>query len=169
MKSRSRTHKVSVLFVCLGNICRSPTSEGVFRKLLADVNLDVEVIVDSAGTGDYHIGSRPDRRAIKAAAGRGIDLSMLRARRITPADFSEFDYIIGMDYMNYSDLNLMVPDNYQGRVAMFMEFAEGWQEEEVPDPYYGGRSGFERVLDMIEDASRGLLKEIKQNQRETVI
>lgn len=164
MKSISKPDSVGVLFVCLGNICRSPTSEGVFRKLVTEENLDVEVFVDSAGTAGFHKGSRPDRRAMNAAARRGIDLSMLRARRITQSDFSKFDYIIGMDVMNYSDLNVMVPNNYRGRIALFMEFADGWQENEIPDPYYGGPTGFERVLDMIEDASKGLLREIKHRQ-----
>ena len=154
--------RVSVLFVCLGNICRSPTSEGVFRSVAENQNLDFELFVDSAGTAGYHIGHPPDSRAIRAANRRGVDLTNLRARRITYQDYEQFDYIIGMDRWNYDDLNEMAPSDYKGRVCLFMEFASGWDNDEIPDPYYGGPNGFEQVLDMVENASAGLLEDIKK-------
>ena len=154
--------RVSVLFVCLGNICRSPTSEGVFRSVAENQNLDFELFVDSAGTAGYHIGHPPDSRAIRAANRRGVDLTNLRARRITHQDYEQFDYIIGMDRWNYDDLKEMAPSDYKGRVCLFMEFASGWDNDEIPDPYYGGPNGFEQVLDMVENASAGLLEDIKK-------
>ena len=154
--------RVSVLFVCLGNICRSPTSEGVFRSVAENQNLDFELLVDSAGTAGYHIGHPPDSRAIRAANRRGVDLTNLRARRVTHQDYEKFDYIIGMDRWNYDDLKEMAPSDYKGRVCLFMEFASGWDNDEIPDPYYGGPNGFEQVLDMVENASAGLLEDIKK-------
>ena len=163
MSDKSMQPTVSVLFVCLGNICRSPTSEGVFRKLVEQEELDFGVEVDSAGTAGYHIGHPPDRRATVAAAKRDIRIAHLRARKTNAQDMEVFDYIIAMDRMNYQDLVWLAPRHARHKVRLFMDFAHDWPDDEVPDPYYGGVSGFERVLDMIEDASLGLIQEIKRN------
>lgn len=163
MQKDPNSKEVSVLFVCLGNICRSPTSEGVFRAQATRELADFKVYVDSAGTASYHAGYPPDRRAIRAASRRGIDISSSRARRVSLVDFDVFDYIIAMDYQNYEDLRSLTPANYQGHVGLFMDYASGSPEREVPDPYYGGVHGFDRVLDMIEDASAGLIEKIQHS------
>lgn len=149
-----------VLFVCLGNICRSPTAHGVFLKIVEDQSLNNMIEVDSAGTHAYHVGKQPDPRAQSAALRRGIDLSPLRARKVNPSDFEYFDYVLAMDYENYSNLERICPAGYEHRLRMFLDFASNFEEKEVPDPYYGGDSGFEHVLDLVDDASRGLLKDI---------
>lgn len=153
---------VRVLFVCLGNICRSPTAEGVFRALVNREGLDDKIFIDSAGTHAYHIGEGPDPRSQAAAAQRGIDLSSLRGRRATAADMKEFDYVLAMDEENYSNLMGMTTSQTEQRVTLLMNYAPERPEDEVPDPYFGGEGGFDRVLDMIEDASRGLLAEIRR-------
>jgi protein-tyrosine phosphatase len=146
-----------VLFVCLGNICRSPTAEGVFRHLLTQEAPELRVEVDSAGTADYHIGEPPDLRSQRAAVRRGIDLGGLRARQVTAADFARFDLILAMDRSNMLALEAMRPQNSRARVQLFLEYAANLGRLEVPDPYYGGASGFEEVLDLAAAASRGLL------------
>jgi len=153
--------KTSVLFVCMGNICRSPTAEGVFRQHVVEAGLQEHIIVDSAGTHAYHVGSPPDRRAKSAAERRGISLGELRARRVSEADFEHFDYIIAMDEDNVAHLKDEAPVQYHSKVRLFLEFSTG-EEREVPDPYYGGSSGFERVLDLVEEASRGLLETLSR-------
>ena len=150
----------SVLFVCLGNICRSPTAHGVFQSLLEQRGMDASVRVDSCGTGGWHVGEAPDRRATAEAAKRGYDLSSLRARQVTAADFERFDYILAMDHMNLADLKDICPADYSGHLGLFLPFAENVSEQEVPDPYYGGPGGFAHVLDLVEAASEGLLREI---------
>jgi len=152
---------VSVLFVCLGNICRSPTAEGVFRSLVSKKALSDVIAIDSAGTGDYHIGSAPDPRAIAAAKRRSVDLSMQRARQVRVADFDTFDYVIAMDQSNISHLRNVCPSEQHDRIRLFLEFAPSVGATEVPDPYYGEGDGFETVLDMIEAASDGLLADIQ--------
>jgi len=152
---------VNVLFVCLGNICRSPTAEGVFRHLVEAEGLSDSIIIDSAGTGAWHVGSPPDSRAQQAAKQRGIDLSSQRARKAISADFERFDYVIGMDSQNRSDLSAMCPRGFEQRLHLFLDFAPHVGKIEVPDPYYGGDGGFDRVLDMIEQASQGLLDDIR--------
>ena len=147
-----------ILFVCMGNICRSPTAEGVFSRLLKTHNLQDEYIVDSAGTHAYHIGNSPDLRAQHHARMRGIDLGHLQARQVSEKDFEVFDYIVAMDNYNYALLIELSADSQQDKVVMMMQFASTFNEAEVPDPYYGGDNGFERVLDMLEDATQGLLK-----------
>ncbi len=153
---------VKVLFVCLGNICRSPTAEGVFTALVDREGLTDLVSVDSAGTGDWHVGDQPDRRAQAAAKARGYDLSMQRARQIKEMDFWDFDYVIAMDSQNHSDLSMMAPTNAQDRIRMFLSFAPKEGITDVPDPYYGGANGFDHVLDLVEAASLGLLQEIRK-------
>ena len=152
----------SVLFVCMGNICRSPTAEGVFRRQLKTTNLDRLVTADSAGTHAYHIGEAPDLRAQRAAAGRGYDLSGIRARKIVVQDMSHFDLVLAMDRKCLDAIRVICPPEYVERLALFMDYAQKFSEGEVPDPYYGAGDGFERVLDMVEDASAGLLEAIKK-------
>ncbi len=152
---------VRVLFVCMGNICRSPTAQGVFTKVVQEHGLEEMISVDSAGTHDYHIGKPPDERAREAAEGRHVDLSALRARQVDVADFARFDYILAMDRDNLGILQALCPDDPNGKVRLFMDFAPEVSERQVPDPYWGGQRGFERVLDMVEAASRGLLDHIQ--------
>ena len=153
---------VKVLFVCMGNICRSPTAQGVFLHLLREEGLEQRIAVDSAGTHAYHIGNPPDPRARESALRRGIDLGEQRARRVTAEDFSEFDYVLAMDEENREELLSLCPPGYEERVRLFLEFAPEVDENEVPDPYYGGRTGFERVLDLVEQGARGLLEDIRR-------
>lgn len=154
---------ISVLFVCLGNICRSPTAEGVFRKLIHEAGLQDSVTIDSAGTGDWHIGRAPDPRAIAAAHNRGIDITDLRARQVSPSDFSEFDYILAMDSNNLSDLrHLSQSMDRKGQLCLFLDYAAQGSEKDVPDPYYTEAQGFEEVLDLIDAGSRGLIRAIQQ-------
>ncbi len=153
--------KTSVLFVCMGNICRSPTAEGVFRHHVTQAGLSETIVVDSAGTHAYHVGSPPDRRAHAAAERRGISLLDIRARRVSDQDFERFDYIIAMDEDNVAHLKDESPTEYHSKVRLFLEFSSSGQRE-VPDPYYGGAAGFERVLDLVEDASRGLLETLSK-------
>ena len=149
-----------VLFVCLGNICRSPTAHGVFQSLVDDSALVSVIGVDSCGTGDWHVGKPADNRATAEAARRGYDLSLLRARQVCADDFAQFDYILAMDHMNLQELRSMCPADYRGHLGLFLDFANGVEAEEVPDPYYGGAAGFSHVLDLVEAAGKGLLQEI---------
>jgi protein-tyrosine phosphatase len=152
----------SVLFVCMGNICRSPMAEGVFRHLLRATNLERRVVADSAGTHAYHIGEAPDLRAQRAAAARGYDISGLRARKIVAQDIEHFDLILAMDRQCLDSIRLICPPEYIERLGLFMDYARGFGEDEVPDPYYGSGEGFERVLDMVEDASSGLVAVVRE-------
>lgn len=157
---------VKVLFVCMGNICRSPTAEGVFRQLVASRAPGLDFEIDSAGTHDYHVGEPPDARAIAAAARRGIDLRPLRARRVADEDFERFDLIVAMDRLNRETLRERSPAALQERIRLFMEFAAGQRGiEDVPDPYYGGPLGFEQVLDLAEEAAKGLLEHVLEQNR----
>jgi len=153
---------VKVLFICMGNICRSPTAEGVFRHLVKQISAEDEIFIDSAGTHAYHVGNPPDGRAQDAALKRGIDLSAQRARRVSEDDFAEFDYVIAMDESNKDDLLSICPAGYEDRVRLFLDFST-CDESEVPDPYYGQGRGFEIVLNLVEDAASGLLKHIREN------
>ena len=150
-----------VLFVCMGNICRSPTVEGVFRHLATRELTDHFIEVDSAGTHAYHVGEAPDPRARRAAERRGIDLTELRARRITVEDFSRFDLVLGMDPLNVVVMQDLCPPELQSRIRLLLEFAPQLGREDVPDPYYGGSNGFEYVLDLAEEASAGLLAHLR--------
>jgi protein-tyrosine phosphatase len=155
------SEKVSVLFVCMGNICRSPTAEGVFRHHVAEAGLDHLFEIDSAGTHAYHVGEPPDRRAQEAATRRGFSLVDIRARRVAEDDFERFRHIIAMDEDNLVMLREQADPAQRDKIRLFLEFGSG-PETEVPDPYYGGAKGFERVLDLVEDASRGLLELLRQ-------
>jgi len=156
--------QVRVLFVCMGNICRSPTAHGVFRDLVRKEGLQERIEIDSAGTHAYHVGNEPDQRAQATAQARGIDLSDLRARQVTADDFIDYDYILAMDEENHDILRALCPRGEEGRLRLFLEFAPGQGVREVPDPYYGGAQGFERVFDLVDAASRGLLKDIERNR-----
>ncbi|MGB5177866.1 MAG: low molecular weight protein-tyrosine-phosphatase [Gammaproteobacteria bacterium] len=156
---------VNVLFVCMGNICRSPTAQGVFERLVADNELATVIRIDSAGTHAYHIGEQPDERASAAALKRGVDLSTQKARRVSPEDFQLFDYVIAMDSSNFDDLTASCPPGHESKLRLFMEYAPDIEVNEVPDPYYGGATGFERVLDLIEVAAAGLLEDIRRQHR----
>tara|TARA_B100000446_G_scaffold122440_2_gene114420 strand:+ start:3659 stop:4132 length:474 start_codon:yes stop_codon:yes gene_type:complete len=153
---------VSVLFVCLGNICRSPTAEVVFRQYVRDAGLEEQIRIDSAGTGDWHIGRAPDPRTQEAAAHRGYDMSSLRARQVSPADFYAFDVVLAMDNANLADLEAMRSSDASGILARFLDYATDSAEREVPDPYYGGNDGFDQVLDLVEDGARGLLVSLQE-------
>lgn len=155
-------NKVAVVFVCMGNICRSPAAEGVFRHYVEDAGLSEHISIDSAGTHDYHGGNPPDERMQSAALRRGYDLSALRGRQVVAADFSRFDYVLAMDKDNLAILHRLAPSGSATQAKLFLEFAQQHAEREVPDPYYGGGDGFERVLDMVEDAAQGLLQHIRQ-------
>ena len=152
---------VKVLFVCMGNICRSPTAHGVFQSLVEEQGLGGSIQVDSAGTHSYHTGSPPDLRSQAMAQSRGIDLAGLRARRFVTTDFNEFDYLLGMDHANLANMLAIKPDDEtRARVKLILEFSDKFEQPEVPDPYFGN-DGFDLVFDMIEDAAHGLLKEIR--------
>lgn len=157
--------QTKVLFVCLGNICRSPTAEGVFRALVKKQGLESSISSDSAGTGDWHIGRGADQRAAEAALNRGYNLSSLRARQAIAEDFRQFDYILAMDASNLHNLRQLAPSDYTGHLGLFLEFSGQHDYTEVPDPYYGEGQGFERVLDLIEDASEGLLQHILHHRQ----
>ena len=153
---------ISVLFVCMGNICRSPTAEAVFRARVEEAGLARHILIDSAGTHDYHIGDPPDARAQRAALQRGYDMSALRGRQVDLPDFTRFDYVLAMDRANLAILQRLCPQAQRERLGLFLEYARQHDEREVPDPYYGGADGFERVLDMVEDAAEGLLAYIQE-------
>jgi len=154
--------KIKVLFVCMGNICRSPTAEGVFTKLLKEQNLDEYFVIDSAGTHAYHVGEAPDLRAQHAALEREIQLNHLRARKVVMGDFEDFDFLLAMDDDNYVALMDACPDEYKDKISYFLDYAPHLDTREVPDPYYGGNYGFERVLDLAEEASAGFLSMLRK-------
>lgn len=155
--------KIKVLFVCMGNICRSPTAEGVFNALLTSRNIAEYFDVDSAGTHAYHVGDAPDLRAQKAARDRGVELKQIRARKIANDDFEKFDHILVMDDDNFMIVQEICPEDHKHKVRHFLEYAPHLKVREVPDPYYGGSYGFERVLDMVEEASRGFVDAMLQD------
>ena len=156
--------QIKVLFVCMGNICRSPTAEGVFNKLLQDKQLTDRFLIDSAGTHDYHIGKSPDGRAQQTAKQRGIDLSALQGRQVNNDDFDYFDHILAMDSDNAEILRNACPNELQHKIKLFLDFAPEQDERNVPDPYYGGQNGFEHVFDLVEAASKGFLDSVLQSK-----
>ena len=152
---------MNILFVCLGNICRSPTAEAVFRGKLCEHPLAHRIHCDSAGTAGYHAGEAPDRRSTEAARGRGYDMSSQRARQVSDADFDTFDLILAMDHRNLAELRRRASRQHQHKLKLLLEFSDS-PEQEVPDPYYGGRDGFEQVLDLVENACDGLLEFLRE-------
>ncbi len=156
-----------VLLVCMGNICRSPTAEGVLRAFIRASDLGDRVEVDSAGTHGYHVGESPDSRTQRAAMVRGYNLSQLRARKVARQDLDYFDLILAMDKSNLDNLMRLATPEQQARIKLFMDYARNFDDDEVPDPYYGLGHGFDLVLDMVEDASRGLVDDIKQTLGQT--
>lgn len=159
-------NNIRVLFICMGNICRSPTAEAVFRQYVVNAGLSERISIDSAGTHDYHIGDAPDLRTQRAAQQRGYDMSGLRGRQVEQRDFHRFDYVLAMDHANLAILQRITPPDSATQAKLFLDYARHHAEREVPDPYYGGAEGFERVLDMVEDAAEGLLIHIKQRHLE---
>lgn len=154
----------SVLFVCMGNICRSPTAEGVFRRLHRELAPELELQIDSAGTHAYHIGEPPDSRSQSAAMARGVDISGHRGRQVTVEDFQTFDYLLAMDAANLKRLQALRPRDTRAELRLLLEYAPQTVHKDVPDPYYGGARGFEEVLDLVEAGGRGLLAEILRQQ-----
>lgn len=157
----AQSEKINVLFVCMGNICRSPTAEAVFRHAVVQAGLAHRIECDSAGTHDYHIGEPPDQRAQFAAGRRGYDMSQLRGRQVGRADFENFDYVIAMDRRNLSLLEKLCPPAHKNKLHLFCDFHDEHAGREVPDPYYGGERGFEQVLDLIEGVSARLLAKLR--------
>lgn len=151
----------NVLFVCTGNICRSPTAEAVFRARVATAGLAARIGADSAGLGDWHVGEAPDPRTQDAARGRGYDLSRLRARQVRAADFDDFNLLLAMDRGHERALRRLAPPARIARVRLFLDYADGVGVREVPDPYYGGADGFEHVLDLVEAGVDGLLRSVR--------
>lgn len=151
----------SVLFVCLGNICRSPSAEAVFKKKAADRGLNIEI--DSAGTAGYHKGAAPDKRSQAVGVERGYSFKGLKCRKVVEQDFDQFDYIVAMDNKNIEDLLEICPEEFQHKVSLLLSFATS-EEQEVPDPYYGGKRGFEYVLDLIEQGADGLIEHLKSSR-----
>lgn len=153
-------NQIKVLFVCMGNICRSPTAEGVFNKYIKDMGTSDRFIVDSAGTHAYHVGEPSDPRSQQTARSRGVDLSKIRARKVSPSDFEHFDYILAMDSANLQILMNDSPSQFADKISLFLDFAPNQTEQDVPDPYYGGSNGFDHVFDLVEDASAGFYNSV---------
>lgn len=156
---------IGVLFCCLGNICRSPTAQGVFEHKVRERGLADRIQADSCGTSNWHVGESPDPRTQAEAARRGYDLSALRGRQIEPGDFERFDFILAMDHANLAELEALRPADHGGHLGLFLEFAPGLGEREVPDPYHGGSAGFTRVIELVEAASDGLLDHLERAGR----
>lgn len=152
---------IKVLFVCMGNICRSPMAEGICRREIAKAGLLDKVMIDSAGTHSYHIGSKPDQRAQNAISKRGVNISGLRGRQVADADFENFDLILAMDGVNINNLKRRAPPRWHDKIKLLLSYSRKYPNLDVPDPYFGGLSGFEENLDMIEDAMQGLIEEIR--------
>lgn len=157
---------IRVLFVCTGNICRSPTAEGIFKKIINEHGLAEKIYIDSAGTHNYHLGEAPDKRSQLVAKKHGVDLSLLKARQITTEDFEKFDYIIAMDHYNVECLHSVCPEHYQQRISLLLTYADNdLLSDEVPDPYYGEGDGFQYVYELILESLLGLLASIKKQDK----
>ena len=163
--SHESKRQISVLFVCMGNICRSPMAEGAFRKCLQAGTDNISILVDSAGTHGYHTDAPPDTRAQTAAARRGIDISSLKARCIVETDFEQFDYILAMDQDNHEWLIAQSPAEHHDKIKLFLDFSSRESRTSVPDPYYGPTSGFERVLDLVQDGAESLFRTLLEESR----
>ena len=159
---KGANYMTKVLFVCMGNICRSPTAQGVFRKMVAEAGLEAHVQVESAGTHAYHVGEPPDARALQAAKRRNVEIGDLRARQITQDDFRDFDLILAMDWENLALLQQQCPRAHKHKLHLLMRFAGEHDAATVPDPYYGGPEGFNTVLDYVEDACQGLIEVVRK-------
>lgn len=157
--------RTSVLFVCLGNICRSAMAEGLLRAWATGEGLASVLDIDSAGTGSWHVGNPPDRRAQKATQSRGIDISRQKARQIRASDVERFDYILAMDKQNLGDVARLAGANYEGTLRLFLDFAPEMKGAEVPDPYYGGEDGFNQVLEMLDAGCIGFLNHLRRSKR----
>lgn len=155
------SEKTAILFVCMGNICRSPTAEGVFRHVVEQAGVSEGFTIESAGTHAYHIGNAPDHRAVAAAAAREISMHGLKARKVSVEDFAAFDHIIAMDRDNLDILLDMQPEESRARLSLMLDHAPSREGQEVPDPYYGGTQGFEHVLDLVSEAAQGLLESLQ--------
>ena len=153
---------IRILFICLGNICRSPSAEGVFRHLVSEAGLSDHIDTDSAGTGPWHAGNPPDRRAQDAARARGFDISHLRARQVQSDDFHAFDFLVAMDKDNHQDLISMSPQDLHHKISLLLDHSGGPRGKDVPDPYYGDLSGFHDMMDLIETGAKGLLEHIRE-------
>jgi protein-tyrosine phosphatase len=160
--------KRRLLFVCLGNICRSPMAEGVFRRVAEQEGVLERFEIDSAGLGDWHVGQAPDTRAQSAARRRGIDISHQSARQVTPADYARFDLLLAMDGSNFAELIERAPKEARHKIRRFLDYAPQMGVHDVPDPFYGGREGFDHALDLIEHAARGLLADLLNDQPDAV-
>jgi len=161
---RDATQQISVMFVCLGNICRSPMAEGVFRQVVDDAGLSHRFKIDSSGTGSWHVGRPPDIRAQQALGLRGIDISAQRARQVARDDFKTFDLVLAMDRANHNRLHSLAPDVYEPNIRLFMKYAPEMGICEIPDPFFGGAEGFDYVRNLIEVASRGLLASLMKEE-----
>lgn len=155
---------MKILFVCMGNICRSPSAQGVFEKLIENKGLEEKYTVDSAGTHSYHVGGKPDARSTQSALKRNINISHQRARKISEKDFEDFDYIVVMDNDNHMNVKMICPKKHHHKIYKMMSFSPSSKYTEVPDPYYGGEQGFELVLDLLENASIGLFQYISDQK-----
>lgn len=160
----SKNNTTSILFVCMGNICRSPMAEGVFAQAAWNAGMGTEILIDSAGTHDYHVGDAPDPRAQRTALSHGCDISALRGRQVQDMDFERFDYILAMDSQNLNNLKRRANARHHPKIRLLLSFSRRFPNLDVPDPYFGGQAGFSQTLDMVEDAAQGLLKHI-QTQR----
>ncbi len=163
-KNMMENNRISVLFVCMGNICRSPIAEGVFAKTVQEAGASAQILIDSAGTHDYHVGDAPDLRAQRTALCYGCDISALRGRQVQDSDFERFDYILAMDSQNLNNLIRRANIRHHPKIRLLLSFSRRFPNLDVPDPYYGGQQGFDQTLDMVTDAAQGLLKSILERQ-----
>ena len=161
------SHPIHILFVCMGNICRSPTAEVIFSQKIKDLDLEKSFVIESAGTHDYHVGEAPDVRSTQAAAKRGFDISKNKGRQVARSDLDRFDYLIAMDRQNYSFLKSLSSADTKNKIYLFLDFSPEIELHDVPDPYFGGVDGFEHVLDIIENGSKNIIKSIRPDRNQS--